>query len=737
MNLVGAAAEAAVGEAARLIAAQALGSLGQAGTRLLSLFQRKCGQPGLSLVEVERQVFAAAREDPGWAVELVEVLAETTGGEPVLGCESLLHPFRDRRDALARVPETGVFVIAGAPGSGRRTLTRKIASDRRDRFPGGCLAVDTDLFRRGRGELAIGDVQRHILGQCGVSRDDQADAVADLAAQFTRAMASRRLMLILHGLRGADEVRPFEPGSPLNLVLVTTGRLGDDLRSRYATVLLRGLDPDGAWQLLADKCGPDMLLAEQSQAHDLLTICDYLPEPITLVGGRLSAHRDRPGAVGAMVARLRSGGLAGTFDPVRRTVEESLAELPDEARAACALLAAHPGPDFDHHTAKALLGVDDAQPVLDTLDDAGMLVPAEHGRARLRHAFREHAAAPELPEAAFTRLLRFLRDCAVVADHAEDRSGEQRLRVYPGGHGPAPVSSAVHLFDYLDQQRHVLLETVRHAYARGHHEEVCQLGGALEVLVTKYGGYEWYIAVNELVLASAQLRLAEHDSDERRKMVVRAHAMHGRAHFLLHILDRAEDSLRCARDELAKLRTRDARLEASLCEFWGRFHQISAEHARGPGLHAAITELAAALRHDRELGDERAVLIHARMLANVLIDAGRLREAWPLLDEAAGTRNAHGRNLARVQMVRAKAALREGAFEHARWWWNQARELLGEKPGPYRWELAELDAELVTATGPVEVARQRWGVLAQEAWQFSHPRMYRYLGELERLNARR
>ncbi|MEU3269973.1 hypothetical protein ABZ639_03955 [Saccharomonospora sp. NPDC006951] len=733
-------ANTVLSEAAKQIVIQTSGAV---TGRLMTLFRRKHGEAGLDAAEVERQLFVMAERDPAWAAEIAGVLGENVAAGPV-SWPMPPSPFRDRDGVLDKVPESGVFVIAGRRGSGRTALAQQIAWERRARYPGGALLVDTGPFRGDNGELAISRVQRHILTYCGIGAGDQAEQPADLAAQFSSAMAIRRILLILRGVRTAGEIRPFEPGTPMNLVLAITGNLGEDLRAGYGFLLLGGLDRPGAWRLLADRCGEDMLAAEPEWASRLLDLCDDLPEPILFAGGALTRRTDTPGAVEALVGRLTSAGLATEFDAVECSLADTIGSLTPASAEAGALLAHHPGFDFDPASAVALLGDDTAatRKLLDALDDAGLLVTTTPGRRRLHHAVRDYlrprAAAPG---AAIVSLVNFLRDCAVHADHEDSAD---RLRAYPPGSGERP-DVGMGLVDYLDGQRHVLLDAARVAWKNGLHEQVCQLGGALEVLVNKRGGAEWFVALNDVVLSSAKERLRETgttgsagdtEADARRAMVVRAHAMQGRMYSLLGVPERAAAELTAAADHLAALRTPWPGLSSSLAEFTGRFHEISAELRGGDsgGFDAAVGWFSHALAIDRETGDSRAVLIHARMLANVFVAAGKPEQAVPLLDEAAACPVTDARNLARVHMVRAKAALRGGAAEWAASWLREARALLdADRSTHYGWELAELEAELASVTGPVEHARLLWGTLAHQAWRVSHPRTNRYLDWLERL----
>lgn len=759
MNVDDTVLQAVLTEASKLITLQAAGQVSSAGQRLLAMFRRKRNVAVPDFARIQREMFAAAGEDPVWARALAEALLESTNqtvdAGPVPSWRSPMYPHRDRDGVMGEVPAGGVFVLAGRRGSGVTTTAQQIAHDRRGEYPGGVLGIEYARFRRADKEASTTEIQRYVLGWCGLDRDEQGDTAYEIEDQFRSRLATRRMLLVLLGVRDADEIEPFEPSSPWNLVLVTTNNLNDAIRARYRTALLAGMDDHGALQLLADKCGTEMVAAEEQAARDLLGICDFMPEPIQQVGGRLAGRRE-PEPIRAMVDKLREMGIADPGSAVDQSLRETIDELDPKIRAACLLLAGHPGFDFDTAGASSLLAMD-AEKTVDALVDAGLLATTLPGRWRLHYAVRDYVLKiPADRESAFKRLLDFYCDCAVAADDEPTR-----LRVYPRGPDvirPRSLPKNVTLIDYLDSNRETMRETARQAQERGYHTEVCRLGGALEVVLNKRGGYDWYAGLNEIVLASAKELVRETGDETSRAMLVRAHAMQGRMYFLLHIFDRAEAELRLASEALAGLKTAGPQLVSSLHEFWGRFHEVCAEQWREtrrraerdghnedqarsreqPLFAEAISRFSQAVEIDRGSGDGRALVIHLRMLANVQIAVGGFDQAWPLLSEAESGADAHGRNLARIHMVQARAAVRSGQPRPARRWLDDARTLLvADGSTQYGWELGELEAELAEATGPAGQALKQWTELASRAYELNHPKMYRYFEEMERVRSLR
>ncbi|OLT41566.1 hypothetical protein BJF85_23665 [Saccharomonospora sp. CUA-673] len=512
------AADTAVAELTKLAVLQAWGLGGKAGARLKQLLTRKKIDDQVDTDELERQLRAAVAADPEWSAEISAVLAELGSDRPAPRCERLPRPLRDRHDALGAIGDSGVWVVSGRPGIGRRTLTLGLAERRAEQFHGGSLAVDLDEHRGEDGELVVRDAQRHILRQCGIPAADQATTAADVDTQYRTELAHRRMLLIVHNVAGAAELAPFEPATRSALLIATTTTPTDDLVVRYGhrnVIHLDGLDEDGARELLADVCDPALLAAEPEAADELVELCDRRPDALGYAGARLRRSRGTATPVAALVRRLRDRGVTDALQMASDAVDEYLGGLSERDAADVRLLATHPGRDLDADTASALLG-HDATDILADLGDAGLLTTIDNGdngdgngsdsagrdpRVRLHHDVRDLVLHREGDDAAvdeaFARTLRYFRDCAVHADLDTDVDPKAgRLRVYPEGWGERPRGGEP-LLPYLDRRRHILLELARQGRDRGYATEVCQLGGALEVLATTRGMYEWYIQLGE------------------------------------------------------------------------------------------------------------------------------------------------------------------------------------------------------------------------------------------------
>ena len=372
---------------------------------------------------------------------------------------------------------------------------------------------------------------------------------------------------------------------------------------------------------------------------------------------------------------------------------------------------------------------------VDELLDACLLIQAGRGRLRLPRLARGYVAgqAGRLGvdlDAAFDRALRRFRDRAVAADLSEG----DRLRLYPVPEGLSwpvtPPVSHVDPIDWLEAESGTIAGLVAQAYHRRRHVEVGQLCGALEVLLTKRGHHWLVAAANEWGIRAAT-ELGEP------LPLARLHAMQGRVYTILHRFPAAQAAL----DTAAGLMVgRDhPRLESSILEFRARLHEERAE-AASPGEHARAVEYAAAvaaLRRgvdiDRGTGASRALGLHARMLANILVKAGAIDGAPALLDEAA-THTFDVRNAARVHLVRAKMHAALDELDPARTELARARVLTAQSGATqYEFELAEVEADIAVRAGDLDTARSCWGWAAEAYYHSGHPKFDVYLRRLNSL----
>jgi len=707
-------------EAAKTVTASVSGVvIAGAGKVLRSLRRRMSKLPG-DPAELAALIARIGEQDPVFAAEIAEAVAGLSATAVDVG---VLPPalFVDRDAVRAQLAGPGLWVIAGAYGVGKTALVSQVSQEVAVAFPGGHAYVDLDDYRDGE-VLRTAEVKAAVLRQLGVDGAELAEPV--LGEQYLRALVHRRFVLVLENVAGVAEVRSLAQPWPASLVLVTTRKLTDDLRiwSPTAPIILHGVDEAGAWQLLASRCGPSMLQAEPQAAVQLLELCDRMPFAILQVGVRLSRRHGEPGAVGAV--RKEFEGAPDTEGLIQACLSRTVAELSSTTVDDLVVLATHPGDEVSYAAVQAMLGRP-ARGAVDELVDACLVAPGPRGRLRPHRLVRRYAA--RLVEArgvdvdaAFDRLLSFYRDHAVAADLA----GGDRLRRYQVPEGLSFALPDIEPLDWLQAEAGAIGAVIAQAYHRRRYLQVCQLCGALEVLLTSRG-HHWLVAgANEWGILAAR-NLGEP------VLEARLHAMQGRILTQLHLLDRADEALAKASRLLSGVD--DPRMHSSILEFHARSAEERADTSRVPDYTRAVETFGQCLAIDEGSGLLRALGLHQRMLANVMVKAGRADDAITLLDHAAA-HTSDVRNDARVRMVRARALAALGDLAGAQAAVTRARELTVQAGATqYDVDLADIEAQIAWRAGDLESARSRWGWIAQAYWHTGHPRFDLYLTKLNQL----
>jgi tetratricopeptide (TPR) repeat protein len=269
-----------------------------------------------------------------------------------------------------------------------------------------------------------------------------------------------------------------------------------------------------------------------------------------------------------------------------------------------------------------------------------------------------------------------------------------------------------------------LVDLIRQAHHRCRHEAVLQLCGAMEPLLIHRGHHWRCVEAFEWGVRSAQ-KLGQAGPQAR------LHAMHGRVLTLLHEFERAQAALDTAAEFTADLD--DPVQVTSILEYQGRLQEEQAEHHDPPDFTRAIQLLRRAVEIDQQAGEARALSLHRRMLANLLVKVDRAAQARDLLEPHLGSLG-EDRNTARVHMVLAKAYTNLDDLDQARAAVAQARALLGPTGADqYDLELADIEGEIACRAGDIDAARACWGHAADRYGDWGHPKVDVYLRKLGRL----
>ncbi|KAA9163202.1 hypothetical protein FPZ12_009350 [Amycolatopsis acidicola] len=731
--------EAVSGEVAKVAATAVLGGLDKGARKLFDVLRTKFPAVPQDPAELRQGVLTFALADPGWAKDLATALAAVGSGEVVSGAPRGISDFRDRVDQVTNPPAGGVKLIVAPSGYGGTELARQLADRVQEQYPSGRVELDLREYRVGD-ETDIAGLKQEVLKRCGIPEGEIAVDDARLDDQFSSVLLTRLCVVVLDNVTSARELEVFARFQA-NLTLATTAVATRDLRVLDPRpILLQGLDPEGAIEMLADFAGDVRLADELPEVHELLALCDRMPLAIREAGLTLALRTGEARPVAGLLAEYQAAGVVGAEAVVADAVRRTFDALAPEAVTACALLADFPGGRFTRDTALVYLGEDRtrADAALSALIEAQLVERRVRAGYSLTRLARDHARTlPADRDAAFERLLRYVRDNVVAADLEGDReTGLQRLREYDVP-GELRWTLGGDRFDWLDRHFGLIAALVEASCLRRRHVDVCQLAGAVEVLVNQRWRWREYAEICDWALQAAKAldEQARQDGHDKAALLARTYQMRARARFLIRWFELAEADLSEAHRLAGEATTPEwprKRLQASVAEFWGRLREEQADVLAASGgdprvmLSGAVDWFRSAVSIDDELGDRAALAIHLRMLAATLVKVGYLAEALACATRALEF--AVGRNRGRVYTVFAKAYLALGDTIHARESLQNARsEMASARAQQYEWELREIEARLLVAEGNVEAARTAWGTLADDAFKIGHPRANDYV----------
>ncbi|WP_370946011.1 hypothetical protein AB5J62_44135 [Amycolatopsis sp. cg5] len=698
--------EAVLGEVAKVVTTGMLGGLKDLVVNKLA--KRAQGDDLRLLLADEDRVKAALAElvetEPELGDRLEQLLIEASPGQrPSSDVPGAAPNFVDRDDARGEAAKPGVHVISGPQGSGKSALVYRLAADLSKSYPEQ-IYVDLAEFRVDN-SLRRTEVAAHILQRLGVHGSLISGSAAELWPQYRSLTARRKLLLALDNAESAGDVRGLIPASSSSLVLVTAIRSGDDFRSEFpgSPIELGALDEEDALKLLGH-AGP--------AATELVNLCDRMPFAVVQASVRVNKRAKLGGdPVASVLEEFRATGVLGGLDVVAAAFEQTYAELSPDAAELCALLASHPGPDFTQATARAVLGRP-AGTALDELIESGFVLAA--ARPKLYNLVREGARRRGTRDAAVERSIDFHRDQAVAADLS---LGTDRLRRYEVIQPTTVDFENKQPLDWVEDARETYGALAREAFARGKDVELGQICGALETLMLNRGHHRLFVQINHWGIRSAE-RLGDP------ALEARILSQQGRTHFLLHEFDRAQPLLDRARELVRPLD--DPGLESSVLEFCGRFHEEKHEYQPATDLlwRAVLLDRNMAMEGSRALG------LHTRMLANVLVKSGRAQDAFGLLEESK-TNTSEPRNISRVLTVWTKALIAVGSLDAAEQTLRDAWSLAGQVGATqYATELHETAAALAAARGDWATTADQWQQAWQILWAAGHPRQAEFHAKL-------
>jgi DNA-binding SARP family transcriptional activator len=606
--------------------------------------------PGQELVRMYEAILHSSPElSPPKQPEPAAASAPWTTPAPLTGppC-SLPHDLPDftgRGEELAALTTAAtapgaairLITIDGMGGSGKTSLAIHAAHSLAQHYPDGQLYVDLRGFSPQQDPMEPGAALDLMLRTLGVPGDRIPDDTPSRAALWRVVTASRRLLVLLDNAADTAQIRPLLPGSRDGLVLVTSRVRMIDLDGAVA-VTTGQMSTRDSLALLEVTLGAGRVAAEPGAAAALVALCGRLPLALRVAAARLRG-RGR-WTIQDLVARLeteasRLGELAAGERSVSATIALSYRAMPAPQRAFIRHLGAHPGTDFDVHTAAALAGLpaSRADRLLEQLLDSNLLEQHSSGRHTFHDLIRsyiqdligtgEYGAAQRLAQH------RLLDDYLAASDAAARvlQPGREQLPLpleHPGG-GRPPIETPADALRWFDDERHNLLAAVHLAARDGFDPHAVHLPRALAHYLQIRGLLGDDLEVLQIAVDAAR-RLGDRDLEALSLMNLASPYWH---------LGSPRQALACVGEALAiAAETGDTQREAACLARIGTQYSSLGDYPEG------ARRLTRALELNRSLGDARGECWTLVNLSSALVALGRYEQALASATDArriAGT----------------------------------------------------------------------------------------------------
>lgn len=475
--------------------------------------------------------------------------------------------------------------ISGMGGVGKTALAVSFAHSVVHDYPDGQYFVDMRGFTAGVGPLSPEAALGILLRQNGLSEELIPLDLEERASVWRSRMAGRRAILLIDNVLDSEQVRPLLPGAGGPLVLITSRRRLVALEGA-ASLVLDTLPTEEAASLFTKVAGTDRCAEERAAVFRVVELCGCLPLAIRIAAARF---RDRRSWSVAYLAdqlsdrQRRVEFLDGDGQSVSKAIDVSYFHLAPDSQRFFRRLSLNPGTDITASTASALMATSEpkARKQLEALLDDNLIIEDSPRRYRLHDLVQDHASRLTQEQDAVAdrrlardRLIDHYQRCAAAWGSQLARGPFRFLPVieHPGPEVPS-ARSPTHALSLFRAEHANLLETARAAVAG----EVAPRGWQLVCLLQPY----------------------------------------------LRHMNYSGDSLRLLEGALAIAQAIGSEPGEALC-----LHGAALAHREHLRHEQARTLLKAAIAINERRGDRSAVLYQLIDLGVVLLNDGRLREAY-------------------------------------------------------------------------------------------------------------
>ncbi|MFE8950171.1 BTAD domain-containing putative transcriptional regulator [Streptomyces sp. NPDC007856] len=357
---------------------------------------------------------------------------------PLAHLPTVSVPFAGRQEALERCMEllppeddgesaAQTVVLCGMAGVGKTTLALRWAHEMADRFPDGQVYVDLQGHHPSRLPLSVVAAMNAVLEALGAPRTAAAD-ISALSAPYRRALAGRRLLIVLDDARDCEQLRSLLPTAPGCLTVVTSRRRLEGLTVTHNARILtvNPMTRHEGLQLLERRLGTDRVSSEQTSAEEIVELCGGLPLALAVTAARALSRPRFP--LADLASQLQDGLAAlSSQDPrtdARKAFRLSYSALSPGAASLFRLFSIHPSRDITMAAAASLAGTNLAQTTenMAELTDHHLLaelVPGRYTCHDLLRAFAtELSTALDPPDARFQARARMFEHYLYSADAA-------------------------------------------------------------------------------------------------------------------------------------------------------------------------------------------------------------------------------------------------------------------------------------------------------------------------------